>query len=189
MQPYFFPYLGYLDLVRCTDRWIVFDDVQYIRHGWVNRNRILHPTSGWQFIIAPLSRHPQSARISEVQVVEGNAWKERIIGQLDHYRKRAPHFRTTLGLVRECLDGAERLLSRINIRALARICACLDIPFHYDVFSEMDLGLPSIAHAGEWALRISEKVGATEYVNPPGGAALFDEKAFAASGIKLTIRD
>ena len=42
MQPYFFPYLGYFDLINQVDTWIVFDIVQFIRHGWINRNRILH---------------------------------------------------------------------------------------------------------------------------------------------------
>ena len=54
MQPYFLPYLGYYALIRATDTWVVFDDTQYIRHGWVDRNRVLHPTEGWQYIKVPV---------------------------------------------------------------------------------------------------------------------------------------
>lgn len=56
MQPYFFPYLGYYALIQKTDTWVVFDDCQYIRHGWVNRNRILHPNNSWQYITVPIAK-------------------------------------------------------------------------------------------------------------------------------------
>ena len=54
---------------------ILLDDVQYIRHGWINRNRILKPTSGHQFILAPLVKHHQKNNIKEIRVVEGFEWK------------------------------------------------------------------------------------------------------------------
>ncbi|MBN2466493.1 WbqC family protein, partial [candidate division WOR-3 bacterium] len=87
MQPYFFPYLGYFDLIYRTDRWVVFDTAQYIRHGWVNRNRILHPSSGWQYITAPLRQHHRDTPISGVLVKEGRDWRDRVCGQLVHYKK------------------------------------------------------------------------------------------------------
>ena len=65
MQPYFFPYLGYFDLINSTDRWIVFDTVQYIRHGWINRNRILHPNEGWQYIIVPIMKAKREETMPE----------------------------------------------------------------------------------------------------------------------------
>ena len=68
MQPYFFPYLGYFDLINRTDRWIVFDTAQYIRHGWVNRNRILHSDSEWQYILVPLKKHSRKAAIKDIAV-------------------------------------------------------------------------------------------------------------------------
>ncbi|MBK7111860.1 MAG: WbqC family protein [Flavobacteriales bacterium] len=57
MQPYFFPYLGYFGLIANTDRWIVFDPVQYIRKGWVNRNRVLKPGGGWKYVSIPVAKH------------------------------------------------------------------------------------------------------------------------------------
>jgi hypothetical protein len=53
MQPYFFPYLGYFSLIKHTDRFILFDTVQFIRHGWIERNRILKQNEGWQYVQAP----------------------------------------------------------------------------------------------------------------------------------------
>ncbi|HEU4402493.1 MAG TPA: WbqC family protein [Candidatus Polarisedimenticolia bacterium] len=188
MQPYFFPYLGYFDLIASTDRWVVFDTAQYIRHGWVNRNRILHPTHGWQYVGVPVRGHSSRAPIKEVEIAEGGGWRERLLGQLMHYRREAPHFRAALALVEECLLGEEISLGRLNVRILATLCRRLEIPFEYAVFSEMGLRLEAVEGPGDWALKIAAALGADEYVNPPGGAGLFDAARFAARGVRLTIR-
>jgi hypothetical protein len=189
MQPYFFPYLGYFDLINRADRWVVFDTVQYIRHGWVNRNRILHPTAGWQYISVPLVKHARETPISRIEAVDSAEWRERILGQLSHYRKRAPYFRETTELVAECLEGHERNLARINTRILALVCRHLDVRFDATSFAEMALPIGPVDGPGDWALRICEAMGATAYINPPGGAALFDPARFAASGISLIIQE
>jgi hypothetical protein len=189
MQPYFFPYLGYFDLINCTDHWIVFDTAQYIRHGWVNRNRILHPTKGWQYIIVPLQKHALRTSIEEVCISEASQWRTKIIGQLAHYQKRAPYFRQVMGLVEECLEQKENRLSMLNVKILERVCDYLDLKFSYQFFSEMKLDLPTVNAPGDWALHISQALGASEYVNPPGGENILDRQAFASAGIQLTIRD
>ena len=188
MQPYFFPYLGYFDLINYSEKWIVFDGTQYIRHGWVNRNRILHPAEGWSYISVPV-KYSRDTKIRDVTIIKDGKWKKRILGQLQNYKKRAPHFQQVLGLVEECLDFDSDLISKFNTFALEKICAYIGIRFHYSFFSEIKLELGPIAGPGDWALRISEAVGADEYVNPPGGQALFDTEKFTASRIKLTIRN
>jgi len=188
MQPYFFPYLGYFDLIHRVDQWIVFDTAQYTRHGWVNRNRVLHPTEGWTYLIAPLRKHPREARILDVRTVEDVDWRQRIHRQLEHYRWRAPHFDVVSGLVRDCLSVSDPSISRLNVEILKRICAFLDIPFGCRSLSEMGLELGPIHRPGDWALKISEALAAEEYVNPPGGRDLFDPAEFAARGIRLTIQ-
>jgi len=187
MQPYFFPYLGYFDLINYTDKWIVFDDVQYMRHGWINRNRILHPSDGWSYIIVPV-RHTREMHIREVTITENGKWKKRILGQLQNYKKKAPYYHQVMGLVEDCLAFEDDLISRFNVFALGKVCAYLGIHFDYAIFSEMNLTLEHIEVPGDWALRISQAVGADEYVNPPGGEALFKKESFSASNIKLTIR-
>lgn len=188
MQPYFLPYLGYFDLIQSVDQWVVFDTAQYIRHGWVNRNRILHPTSGWQYIIVPLKKHHRDTPISEIEVAQTGDWRARIEGQLQHYRRRAPHFEAVMTLVRDCLAVPETSLARLNVASLAKVCAFLDIPFTPHYHSEMKLALGHVDEAGDWALRIAEALGAREYINPPGGQELFDPTKFATSGIRLTFQ-
>ena len=189
MQPYFFPYLGYFDLINYTDSWIVFDTVQYIRHGWMNRNRILHPQSGWQYIIVPLKKHRREDLIKDIEVLDDSSWRSRILGQITHYKKKAPYFYETYALVQECLGIEETLLSQINVACLDRVCQHLGISFKYQYFSEMDLQLPPVESSGDWALRIAEVLGAGEYANPSGGVNIFDPGKFAETGIKFTIRE
>jgi hypothetical protein len=188
MQPYFFPYLGYFDLINYSDHWIVFDTVQYIRHGWINRNRILHPFEGWSYIIVPVKFSRETA-IRDVQIVKDEKWKKRILGQLQHYKKRAPFYYDVLRLVEEILSVDIGLISNLNVYALELICSYLNINFNYTFFSAMDLDLGEIQKPGHWALRISEAVGANEYVNPPSGEPIFDRDEFSSRRIKLTIRN
>jgi len=189
MQPYFFPYIGYFDLINYSDRWIVFDTVQYIRHGWVNRNRILHPEQGWQYIVAPLKKHSRNTVIKDIEIGDVHMWHQRILGQNQHYKKKAPYFHETYRLVEECLAIEEHSISRLNVAILEKVCLHLGIQFEYEYFSEMQLELEYVKEPGDWALRISEKIGAEEYVNPPGAAEMFDLSKFEASDIKLTIRE
>lgn len=189
MQPYFFPYLGYFDLINYSDKWIVFDSAQYIRHGWVNRNRILHPKSEWQYIIVPIRKHPRETQIKDIEIKIESDWKSRILGQLLHYKKRAPYFETVFSFVEDCLSLSERSISRLNAYILEKVCNIIGIRFRYDFFSEMNLDIGSVKGPGDWALRISEALGADEYVNPPGGETIFDPSRFEDLGIKLTLRN
>jgi len=188
MQPYFFPYLGHFDLINCTDKWVVFDTAQYIRHGWVNRNRILHPTRGWQYIIVPLRKHSRGTAIKDVEIVDGQDWRRRIVGQLQHYRKKAPYFKETIAFVQDCLEYESDSISRLDAHILVKTCARLNMRFDYTFFSGMNLGLPSTLGPGEWALYVAEAMGAAEYVNPLGGAELFDRHEFAKRDVALTFR-
>ena len=189
MQPYFFPYLGYFDLINSVDKWVVFDTAQYIRHGWVNRNRILHPKSDWQYIIVPLKKHSRGTPIKEIEISGGMDWKSRILGQIMHYKKQAPLFEEMIGFMKTCLSNDDTSLSRLNVSILEKVSERLDIQFDYTCFSEMDIELAPIEAPGDWALGISEAMGASEYVNPPGGASLFDARKFEDKGIKLTIKE
>lgn len=188
MQPYFFPYLGYFDLVARVDRWVVFDTPQYVRHGWVNRNRILHPETGWQYIVVPLKKHGRSTPILDIEIHEDGRWKRRMVGQLEHYRKRAPYFRETMDLLAETLETDTRSLAELDVKSLEAVCRRLAIPFRPEWYSRMNLPIGDVDAPGDWALEIAAAMGAREYVNPPGGAQLFDREQFERRGIELTLQ-
>lgn len=189
MQPYFAPGLGYFDLISLCDEFIVFDTPFYRPKSWMGRNRILHPSSGWQYIKAKTGKVHRGTSIKDVTLVPGPEWRDFILRQLEHYRKTAPFFADTTKLVRECLEADTDSLAKLSVEILRQCCARLDIPFVHSFFSEMDIEMGPVEGPGDWALRISEALRATEYVNPPGGRDLFDPLAFEKAGVKLIIRD
>jgi hypothetical protein len=187
MQPYFFPYIGYFQLIYATDTFVLFDDVQYIRHGWLNRNRIINPIGGWQYIQLPTTKHHHTELIRNVTARAGEDWSAKLLGQLDHYRRRAPHYRETIEIIRTILSGLDDpRISRINFSILSGICRAMGVDRRMLISSEVGFDYSGVTDAGEWALRISEQLSAETYINPISGAELFDPAKFAASGIVLS---
>lgn len=183
MQPYFLPYLGYYSLIRHTDKWIVFDTVQYIRHGWIERNRVLKPGEGWQYISVPLNKHDRNTLIKDISIRDED-WRTRILRQLDHYKK-APYYKEAINVIAGCFDIETNSITALNTHALKCTCAYLDIDFNYEIHSQMDLPIEPVQDAGEWALHISKAYGAGVYINPAAGSGLFNRNKFNAAGIEL----
>ena len=186
MQPYFFPYLGHFCLIACVDRWFVLDITQYTPQTWMNRNRILHPYAGWQYITAPLSKSSSSIKICEATILDLSAARESIARKLTHYKKHAPYYRSVVALVHEAFDATTNdSLVQLNVRTLQAVCRYLDIRFDFNVCSELNLSLPASLGPGDWAPNICSLVGATSYVNPIGGQELFDPTEFSRRGVDL----
>jgi hypothetical protein len=188
MQPYLFPYLGYFDLINRTDKWVVFDIVNYKPKSWMNRNRVLHPTNGWQYISVPVEKKSRGTKMFDTTIVDVNAAGDLIIKQLEHYKNnRAPFTNQVINLIESSFEiGNTKSLVKLNVKALKNTCDYLGMDFDYSFCSEMDFELPQISHAGQWALEISALLGADEYINPPGGRDIFREEEFTARNIKLS---
>jgi hypothetical protein len=185
MQPYFFPYLGQFQLIHLTDRFILCDDVQYIRHGWINRNRILTRNGEYQYIIVPLASHSSKTPIKQIQLAEGSRWKETILRQVTCYRKKAPYFERVYQLLAECLAPDETNITKLNGYCLQAVCEYIGLPFTLEISSELSLDYSNVHATGDWALRICEQLGATAYFNPPGGIGLYDKEIFHRHNIQL----
>lgn len=186
MQPYFFPYLGHFLLIAAVDEWIVFDITQYTPKSWMNRNRILHPNNGWQYATVPLSNSSISIKTHEARILDIAAARAKILGKLDHYKKKAPYFFAVNQLVEEVFESInDDSLVSLNVQGLKKICEYLQIPFNFRICSELELELPEKLPAGAWALEISSQLGASSYLNPKSGAELFDWSAFDDRGISL----
>ena len=187
MQPYFFPYLGYFGLIHATDRWIVFDTPQYIRRGWVNRNRVLSTgKSAWQYVRVPIAQCDRSTPIHRVQTHPTELWREELLNSLAVYRlKNAPHYPETMEFLRETLDCETKSLVETVVHCLCCCCEYLNLSFHFESFSDTDLLLTAIDAPGQWALETAKALGATSYVNPPGGRRIFDPDAFKKARVDL----
>jgi len=187
MQPYLFPYLGYFQLINHTDQWVVFDECQYIAKGWVNRNRILHPQrqKQWQYLTIPVAKHALTTKINNIKINDLHNWRAEIIGKLTSYKKRAPNYKKTLELVSYCLDYQGSSLNCFIVRTIQLICDYLGISLSYQYSSALDYERSTIVHSGQWALNIASKLGATQYINPPGGFHIFNDIEFEQKNIQL----
>ena len=187
MQPYMFPYIGYFQLINYADKWVVFDDTQYISKGWINRNRILHPDvkKEWQYVTVPVKKHSRESRIKDIEINDDIKWRDEFLGKLTSYKKRAPFYTETIELIGDCLSFKSPSLSEWAVHTLKNTCNYLGIPFNYSIFSQMKVNTDNIEHAGQWALEIADVMDADEYVNPPGGYSIFNEGEFLQRNIEL----
>lgn len=186
MQPYFFPYLGYFSLINNTDRFIIFDTVQFIKHGWIERNRILKPNEGWQYIKVPLKKHNRETLIKDIRINNDDDWRDRIYRQLEHYKKRAPFYSETLAIVKEALNINTESIVKLNVNCLKTISNYIGIDFISDTYSEMNINIEEVNKPDEWALNICKALGnVTEYWNPEGGLDFFDKFKYEESGIEI----
>ncbi|HWC25531.1 MAG TPA: WbqC family protein [Solirubrobacteraceae bacterium] len=187
MQPYFFPYLGYLSLLKHSDVFVLLDSVQFIRHGWIERNRILKQDAGWLYVKVPLVGHSRETPIKDVLIDRRYDWQSKLKAQLQVYKRRAPNYRAVSELVSGVVDQEETDLVSLNKRALEAVCAYLGITTPLQVFSQMGLQIETPTAADEWALNICRALGASEYWNPPGGRSFLDASKYEAAGIDLKI--
>jgi hypothetical protein len=187
MQPYFFPYIGYWQLMEKVDQWIIFDDIQFINKGWINRNRILHPNieKDWQYITLPLAKKNQKDKICEISIDNQKNWYNEMLGKMSHYAKKTSYYNSTVDLFKQCVDEDGIYLSDLLIKTIHVIAKVLNIKAKIRVQSEMKLNLKEVDHPGQWALRICEIIGAKEYINPISGQKLFNKDEYRSSGIEL----
>ena len=198
MQPYFFPYIGYISLIKHTDEFMLFDPVQFIHHGWIERNRILKPFDkqnppipgeNWQYISVPLIKHSRETLIKDIKINNAINWKEKIISQLmNTYKRRAPYYDAAMEVIKKGLDINTDSIVELNRNTLVEICKYLGINTKITLFSEENLKIKTPNAPDEWALNICKAKGnVEEYWNPPGGIEFFNPEKYENVGIKLKI--
>src|ERR1700685_1012716 len=91
MQPYTFPYIGYYQLIKAVDKFVIYDDVNYINKGWINRNKVL--VNGKPFLFTfPLKEASQNKVINNIEIQENDSWKKKFLKTIEQAYKKAPHF-------------------------------------------------------------------------------------------------
>ncbi len=186
MQPYFFPYLGYFSLIKNSNEFILFDVVQFIRHGWIERNRILKQNEGWQYIAVPLEKHEQTTVIKDIKIKNSENWKEKLLAQLMHYKKKSPFYNETIEVIKEGISIDTDNITKLNYSALNAVCRYLNVDFKCKIFSEMNLEIEPVKAPDEWALNICKALGnVSEYINPEGGIEFFDRQKYKDANIEI----
>ncbi|MEM3844682.1 MAG: WbqC family protein [Candidatus Parvarchaeota archaeon] len=185
MQPYFFPYIGYWQLISAVDKFILLDDVQYIRHGWINRNRVLKDT-GWKYITIPLKKHKRETLIKDIEISNGVEPSKLLLNSLDFYKKRALFYDETISLLTESMKGVEsNKITDLNYAIILNLARHLGLKTVIEVSSKKGFDYTDVRAPGDWAFEISRQTGANTYINPISGRELFDRNKFIQAGIEI----
>ncbi len=191
MQPYFLPYIGYFSLIKHTDMFILLDTVQFIRHGWIERNRVLKQNGGWIYIRVPLKKQSQDTLIIDSKIDNSQNWKEKIFAQLQIYKKVAPNYFQTIELLEEIFSKEYESITKLNKAVLKTVSDYLEFDKDIYIFSEMNLQIEIPKEADEWALNICKAIKSHKrihYVNPIGGVEFFDRNKYIENGVDISFQ-
>jgi len=185
MQPYFLPYIGYISLMKCVDRWIFMDEVQMIRHGWIDRNRILKQQGGWHYIHVPLQKHKSTCLIKNIRVRNEELWKDKIMAQLCHYKHTAPFYYDVINFLNQAFQDEFETITGQNAHLLNELSKFIGFEFNYQILSEMEIKLEEVNAPDDWSLNICKALDIDHYVNPILGKSFYDVKKFYNSGVEI----
>lgn len=179
------PYIGYFSLIKHTQHFILFDTPQFIRHGWIERNRVLKPNGEPLYIKVPLKKHQQETKIMEINIDSSQNWKDKIFAQLVPYKKKAPNYWKVIYLLKETFKLQTDSIVELNFSSLKTICEYLEIDTPISIWSDMNLAIDEVRAPDEWALNICKALHADVYYNPVGGTSFFDRTKYINAGIEL----
>lgn len=182
MQPYFFPYIGYWQLIHAVDRFVIYDDVNYIKRGWINRNRILIMGEA-AYITAPLHQSSQFKRICDTALQPSHIWRNKLVRSVEIAYRKAPYFLEIFPLVEELILHEAENLSVYLAHQLQTLSAFMGIQTEFVVTSRCYEN--NQLSGQERILDICKRERAITYINPQGGQAIYDTETFHNAGIDL----
>jgi hypothetical protein len=182
MQPYFFPYIGYWQLINAVDRFVIYDDVNYINRGWINRNRILI-NGAPAYITVPLSQVSQNKKICDISLHTPPLWREKLVKMIETTYRKAPCFSEVYPLIEKLIRYKADTLSDYLAHQLQALAVFMGIKTEFIVTSRCYEN----SHLSGQAriLDICKREGATTYINLQGGQSLYDIDTFRTAGIDL----
>ncbi len=181
MQPYFFPYIGYFQLINAVDLFILYDNIKYTKKGWINRNRILQNGRDALFSL-PLQNASDSQTIVERRL-SSNFSRAKLLNQIIGAYRRAPYFEATIPLIRHIVQRDETNLFDYLHHSLLRTCEHLGITTTILVSSKINID--HTLRSQEKVLALCAAVGASHYINSIGGTSLYSKDVFSEHGVDL----
>jgi len=180
MQPYFFPYIGYWQLINAVDKFIIYDDVTYIQRGWINRNNIL--ISGEKKLYTmKLCKASQNQLISDVSIHDDFVKFQKML--LCSY-SRAPYYGTVIEIINSVINKQNSNLASFLKESISVICSYLGVTT--EIISSSALEKDNTLKGTEKIMQICKIMEATDYINAIGGTELYDKSEFKDKGINLT---
>ncbi|WP_439883034.1 WbqC family protein [Pontibacter sp. MBLB2868] len=184
MQPYIFPYLGYFQLIQAVDKFVVYDDVSFIKQGWINRNKILL-NGEKHFFFIPVEGISSFKDINQTFVSDKPInWEKKILRTIEQAYRKAPFFNNILPIVEASVYNQRgNAISTVAVSSIERVLQYLDIEKNIvessTVYNNKEL------KGQDRIIDICKKEDADTYINAIGGVELYEKEYFSNEGIKL----
>lgn len=181
MQPYFFPYIGYWQLINAVDVFVVCDNIQHTKKGWINRNRFLQNGKDAVFSIS-LKKDSDFLDVKD-RIISGDFNKIKLLNQIKEAYKKAPYFNQVFFLFKKVVLNNDNNLFTYIFFSIKEICKYLTIDTKLIKSSDIDInhGLKS----QDKVLAICQNIGTNVYINAIGGQELYSKELFSEHGIEL----
>lgn len=179
MQPYFMPYIGYWQLMKAVDTYVIFDDVNYIQRGWVNRNNILVGGQKHLFSIS-LKDASQNKHFNEIMIADDF---QKFLKTIRFNYQKAPYFDSVMQLLEQIVSCSDKTLSVFLMNSFQEVLNYLEIQTKLILSSSVDKD--NSLKGSDKILDICKRLGATTYYNAIGGQELYDKDKFQVEGIEL----
>lgn len=183
MQPYAFPYIGYFQLINAVDAFVVYDNIQFSKKGWINRNRILSNGKD-EYFTFPLKKGSDYLNVDERKLADNfPAERVKLLRKLTELYKKAPNFDAVFYLLQNTINVEETNLFNFIHNSLLCVCEYLSIHTRFIVSSSINIDHE--LKAQDKVISICKALNATEYLNPIGGVDLYSKPVFEQNDIEL----
>lgn len=179
MQPYLFPYIGYFQLIYASDLFLIYDDVAYIKQGYINRNSI-NTANGVTRFTLPVPGASSNKLISELEFSRDTG---KVIKLIEQSYAGSPYFDSVMPIVKEVLELSNRSIATVCERSFELVFAYIGVRINSKKTSALDYDRS--VSATEKLIQISKNFGARTYVNPAGGRTLYNTQDFSRNGLEL----
>jgi len=181
MQPYFMPYIGYWQLLNAADKFIIYDDVNYIKQGWINRNRLLINKSP-SFMTIPLSNASPFKKINTIEISDNN-WREKMLKTIKNTYSRSEYYSEVFPIIERIILFPSNNLAVFVRNSIFEVAQLLDVKT--EIINSSSVYGNEALTAQDRVLDICKKELADTYINAPGGRELYSFSDFADSKIQL----
>ena len=183
MQPYLFPYIGYFQLIQAADKFVVYDNIQFTKKGWINRNRILVHGKD-EFITLPLKKDSDFLNVNERTVADiFKTDRIKLLRKINEAYKKAPEFKPVFSLIESVINSNEENLFYFIFQSIQAVCKYLDIATEFVISSA--LTIDHQLKAQDKVIAICKTLNASQYINPIGGLDLYSKETFKQNNIEM----
>lgn len=170
MQPYFMPYIGYFQLIKAVDKFVIYDDVNFINRGWINRNNILINGKAQLFTIS-LHKASQNKLINEIKIADDF---QKFLRTVEMAYKKAPYFGEIYNLLQHIVAYPDKQAANFIWNSLQEISSYLQLDTEFLMSSSIEKNNSN--HGQTKIMEICQILGADTYINPIGGQELYDRQ-------------